>query len=118
MADGGWSDPKVALTVYAHAMRRDDTENEALRELWRARVSAVMAMTPSPHRLPPKWTARRERPLWERASGDGPYWFRSAERADPSSSCVGIASGLPGSAICEAMVGWPDGVPGPTSRLV
>jgi integrase len=33
MADGGWADPKVALTVYAHAMRRDDAENEALRAL-------------------------------------------------------------------------------------
>jgi hypothetical protein len=33
MADGGWSDPKVVLTVYAHSMRRDDAENEALREL-------------------------------------------------------------------------------------
>jgi integrase len=31
MADGGWSDPKVVLTVYAHSMRRDDAENEALR---------------------------------------------------------------------------------------
>jgi integrase len=33
MADGGWADPKVALRVYAHAMRRDDQENEALRAL-------------------------------------------------------------------------------------
>jgi len=33
MADGGWADPKVALTVYAHAMRRDDAENAALRAL-------------------------------------------------------------------------------------
>jgi integrase len=33
MAEGGWADPKVALTVYAHAMRRDDAENEALRAL-------------------------------------------------------------------------------------
>jgi integrase len=33
MADGGWADPKVALTVYAHAMRRDDADNEALRAL-------------------------------------------------------------------------------------
>ena len=33
MADGGWSDPKVALTVYAHSMRRDDAENDALRAL-------------------------------------------------------------------------------------
>ena len=33
MADGGWADPKVVLTVYAHSMRRDDTENEALRTL-------------------------------------------------------------------------------------
>ena len=33
MADGGWADPKVALTVYAHAMRRDAAENEALRAL-------------------------------------------------------------------------------------
>jgi integrase len=33
MAEGGWADPKVALTVYAHAMRRDDAENAALRAL-------------------------------------------------------------------------------------
>jgi integrase len=33
MAEGGWADPKVALTVCAHAMRRDDAENEALRAL-------------------------------------------------------------------------------------
>jgi integrase len=33
MADGGWADPKVALTVYAHAMRRDDAENAALTAL-------------------------------------------------------------------------------------
>jgi integrase len=33
MAEGGWADPKVALTVYAHAMRRDAAENEALRAL-------------------------------------------------------------------------------------
>jgi len=33
MAEGGWADPQVALTVYAHAMRRDDAENEALRAL-------------------------------------------------------------------------------------
>jgi hypothetical protein len=32
-AESGWSDPKVALTVYAHAMGRDDAENAALREL-------------------------------------------------------------------------------------
>jgi integrase len=33
MADGGWSDPKVVLTVYAHSMRRDDAENAALQAL-------------------------------------------------------------------------------------
>jgi hypothetical protein len=33
MADGGWCDPKVVLSVYAHSMRRDDTENDALRAL-------------------------------------------------------------------------------------
>jgi integrase len=33
MADGGWPDPKVVLTVYAHSMRRDHAKNDALREL-------------------------------------------------------------------------------------
>lgn len=33
MADGGWKDPKVVLTVYAHSMRRDESENDALRTL-------------------------------------------------------------------------------------
>lgn len=31
MADGGWTDPKVPLSIYAHAMRRDPDENERLR---------------------------------------------------------------------------------------
>ena len=29
MADGGWADSKIALTVYAHAMRREPGENAA-----------------------------------------------------------------------------------------
>jgi Phage integrase family len=33
MADGGWADSKTPLTVYAHAMRRDDGENGRLRAL-------------------------------------------------------------------------------------
>ena len=33
MADGGWSDSKTPLTVYAHAMRRDDGDNARLRAL-------------------------------------------------------------------------------------
>jgi hypothetical protein len=33
MADGGWGDSKTPLNVYAHAMRRDEGENTALRVL-------------------------------------------------------------------------------------
>ena len=33
MADGGWADSKTPLTVYGHAMRRDDGENDRLRAL-------------------------------------------------------------------------------------
>ena len=33
MADGGWADSKTPLTVYAHAMRRDEGDNERLRAL-------------------------------------------------------------------------------------
>jgi len=40
MADGGWADPKIVLVVYAHSMRRDDAENERLRELVEGAVLA------------------------------------------------------------------------------
>ena len=33
VADGGWADSKTPLTVYGHAMRRDDGENDRLRAL-------------------------------------------------------------------------------------
>ena len=33
MADGGWADSKTPLNVYAHAMRRNEGENAALRAL-------------------------------------------------------------------------------------
>ena len=33
MADGGWAEPKTPLTVYGHAMRRDEGENDRLRAL-------------------------------------------------------------------------------------
>lgn len=41
MADGGWTDPKVPLSIYAHAMRRDPDENAALKALVEGRVLAL-----------------------------------------------------------------------------
>jgi integrase len=42
MADGGWADSKTPLTVYAHAMRREDGENERLRALvWGADIGGL-----------------------------------------------------------------------------
>jgi integrase len=47
MADGGWADSKTPLTVYAHAMRRDDGENERLRAL--VEGADVEGLWTSPH---------------------------------------------------------------------
>lgn len=41
MADGGWTDPKVPLSIYAHAMRREPGENAALKALVEGQVLAV-----------------------------------------------------------------------------
>ena len=83
MAEGGWADPKVALTVYAHAMRRDDQENTALRGSWKARKLAVMAVAPILRR--PSSKSRRPREarnrLYRRAPG-GPYWFNPPPLAE------------------------------------
>jgi integrase len=38
MADGGWADSKIPLTVHSHAMRRDDRETVCGR-LSRVRIS-------------------------------------------------------------------------------
>ena len=40
LADGGWTDPKMPLSIYAHSMRRDPDENVALRALVEGRVLA------------------------------------------------------------------------------
>jgi hypothetical protein len=43
MAELGHTDPGLALKIYAHAMRRDDGENDRLRALVEGAPLAVMA---------------------------------------------------------------------------
>ena len=42
MADGGWIDPKVPLTIYAHSMRRDPEESARLKALVEGAETALM----------------------------------------------------------------------------
>ena len=81
MAEGGWADPKVALTVYAHAMRRDDAENEALRTLVEGSPigSSGSGADLTPLVEPIAATPKARNPLGKRAPGHGPYWARTSD---------------------------------------
>jgi hypothetical protein len=74
MADGGWADPKVALTVYAHAMRRDDAEDAedaALRALVEGSPIGSNGSSVESVPAPTEWRAphKRRNPPYRRASG-------------------------------------------------
>ncbi len=81
MQQMGHTDPKLALRIYAQAMRRGDDEKAALRALVEGADSAQMGTNRSQSRKddrPSRTTATRK-PRGSGASSDGRGWFRTTD---------------------------------------
>jgi hypothetical protein len=87
MAEMGHTDPALALSIYAQAMRRDEGENERLKALvegadWAAMGSRTPSLTLSPKTSEPR---KRKRSVGKRRNEARPVGF------EPTTSASGEA---------------------------